>query len=89
MIENKIIKNEQLETKLKTILEKYSEAGPFDDKDTLSDKQVEALKNFGDVYGEIADGILKDTKKVRDTFVEAQKGMSDAHNTAVDEMVET
>ena len=30
-----IIKNEQLETKLKTILEKYSEAGPFDDKDTL------------------------------------------------------
>lgn len=93
MIEDKVIKNEKLEIKLKAILENYSKAGELitdeENKKFLSDKQVEALKNFGDVYGEIADNILKDTKKVRDTFVEAQKGMSDAHNTAVDEMVET
>ena len=93
MIEDKVIKNEKLEIKLKAILENYSKAGELiteeGNKKYLSDKQVEALKNFGDVYGEIADGILKDTKKVRDTFVEAQKGMSDAYNTAVDEMGET
>lgn len=93
MIEDKVIKNEKLEIKLKAILENYSKAGELitgeENKKYLSDKQVEALKNFGDVYGEIADNILKDTKKVKDTFVEAQKGMSDAYNTAVDEMGET
>ena len=90
MIEDKIIKNEKLEIKLKAILENYSKAGePITeegDKKHLSDKQIEALKNFGDVYGEIADNILKDTKKVKDTFKDAQKGMSDSQETAVEEM---
>ena len=91
MIENKVIKNEKLEIKLKAILENYSKAGELiteeEDKKHLSDKQVEALKNFGDVYGEIADNILKDTKKVKDTFKDAQKGMSDSQETAVEEMI--
>ena len=90
MIEDKVIKNEKLEIKLKAILENYSKAGELiteeEDKKHLSDKQVEALKNFGDVYGEIADNILKDTKKVKDTFKDAQKGMSDSQETAVEEM---
>ena len=90
MIEDKVIKNEKLEIKLKAILENYSKAGELiteeEDKKHLSDKQVEALKNFGDVYGEIADNILKDTKKVKDTFKDAQKGMSDSQETAIEEM---
>ena len=86
MIETKIIKNEQLETKLKAILDKYAKAGPKDDENLLSDEQVKALNEFGDTYGKIADGVLKDTKKVKETFIEAQKGMSDANETAVKEM---
>lgn len=86
MIETKIIKNEQLETRLKAILEKYSKAGPLASEDTLTDEQVGALRDFGDVYGQVADDILKDTKKVKDTFKDAQKGMSDSQETAVKEM---
>ena len=86
MLENKIIKNEQLETKLRAILAKYEKAGPLKDNETLTDEQVKALQDFGDTYGKIADDILKDTKKVKETFIEAQKGMSDANETAVNEM---
>lgn len=86
MLENKLIKNEQLETKLKAILEKYKNAGLADSPGVLSEEQVDALQDFGDTYGKIADDILKDTKKVKDTFKDAQKGMSDAQETAIDEM---
>ena len=85
MIENKLIKNEQVETKLKSILEKYSKATALEDANLLSEEEVKALAEFGQVYGEVSDEILKNTKKVKKTFTDAQKGASKSFNTAVDE----
>ena len=85
LIENKLIKNEQIEVKLKSILEKYSKATALEDKNLLSEEEVKALTEFGQVYGEVSDEILKSTKKVKKTFTDAQKGASKSFNTAVDE----
>lgn len=85
LIENKLIKNEQVEVKLKSILEKYSKATALEDKNLLSEEEVKALAEFGQVYGEVSDEILKNVKKVKKTFTDAQKGASKSFNTAVDE----
>ena len=86
MLEEKVVKNEQLEIKLKAIVDKYKAAKKSETEGVLSQEQANALKDFGDVYGQVADDILKDTKKVKETFKDAQKGMSDAQETAVKEM---
>lgn len=85
MLENKVVKNEQLKSKLEAILKKFSESGDLLDKGLMSREQVGALKEFGDIYGQIADDMLKDSKKVKNTFIEAQRGASDSFKTSVKE----
>lgn len=84
MVEMKLIKNEQLEIRLRAILDKYSKSGPFDGN-SLSINQAIALEGFADVYGEVADEMIKDNKKFEDTVIKAQRGALESFNTGVNE----
>ena len=88
MIEEKIIKNEEIEQKIKGILEKYKESPGAGDPETMSEVQAKALEEFAELYGKVGDGLLKDTAKVKGIFENAQKGASKTFKTAVDEAKE-
>lgn len=88
MIEEKIIKNEEIEQKIKGILEKYKESPGAGDPETMSEVQAKALEEFAELYGKVGDGLLKDTAKVKEVFENAQKGASKTFKTAVDEAKE-
>lgn len=85
MIDNKLIKNEQIETKLKGIIDKYTKATALEDKNKLSEEEAKALVDFGELYGKVSDDMIKDTERVKKIFAEAHKGAAKTFKTAVDE----
>lgn len=89
MLEQKLVQNERVAEQLQKILVAFNEAGAYDDQGVLSDEQKDSLKDFAKIYGEAADLITKNSKKVKQTFKDAMAGMEDSTKSATKEISQT
>ena len=83
MLERKVIQNEEVAQKLQTMITKYSQAKQSK-TNQLSKEQSEALRGFATVYGQAADDITKNGKKVIDALETSATGAGKVIEDAVD-----